>query len=203
MELAGKVVVVTGGASGIGRALALRFAEEGAAAVVVADLDAAGAEAVAGAIGSRAAGLCCDVADEAQVAALVDHAERAFGPVDVFCANAGVAVGTDAASPDAEWDLASAVNVRSHVLAARRLLPGWLERGSGHFLSTASAAGLLRRGPARGALPDPPPPRGRAIHAQPRRRPRALARRHARAAGAARRSRAPPRVASFSWTTPR
>jgi NAD(P)-dependent dehydrogenase (short-subunit alcohol dehydrogenase family) len=143
MELAGKVAVVTGGASGIGRALALRFAEEGAAGVVVADLDRAGADAVAGAIGPGAVGVGCDVADEAEVEALVDRAEDAFGPVDLFCANAGVAVGTDPASPDAEWDLALAVNVRSHVLAARRLLPGWLDRGSGHFLSTASAAGLL------------------------------------------------------------
>jgi NAD(P)-dependent dehydrogenase (short-subunit alcohol dehydrogenase family) len=143
MELRDRVAVVTGGASGIGRALALRFAEEGAAGVVVADLDAAGARAVAEAIGPRALGLACDVADEAQVGALVDRAEEAFGPVGLFCANAGVAVGTGPASPDAEWDLAFAVNVRSHVLAARRLLPGWLERGDGWFLATASAAGLL------------------------------------------------------------
>jgi NAD(P)-dependent dehydrogenase (short-subunit alcohol dehydrogenase family) len=143
MELRGRVAVVTGGASGIGRALAVRFAEEGAAGVVVADLDGDGAVAVAEAIGPRALGVACDVADEAQVGALVDRAEEAFGPVGLFCANAGVAVGTDPSSPDAEWDLAFAVNVRSHVLAARRLLPGWLARGEGWFLSTASAAGLL------------------------------------------------------------
>jgi NAD(P)-dependent dehydrogenase (short-subunit alcohol dehydrogenase family) len=143
MELRDQVAVVTGGASGIGRALALRFAEEGAAGVVVADLDGAGAEAVAAQLGGRGLGMACDVADEAQVGALVDAAEERFGPVDLFCANAGVGAGSDPMSPDADWDLSFAVNVRAHVLAARRLLPGWLERGKGHFLSTASAAGLL------------------------------------------------------------
>ena len=143
MELEGKVAVVTGGASGIGRSLALRLVEEGAAGVVVADLDGAGAQAVAAEIGPRGVGVGCDVTDEAQVGGLVDRAEEAFGPIDLFCANAGVAVGTDPLSPDEEWDLAFAVNVRAHVLAVRRLLPGWLERGSGHFLATASAAGLL------------------------------------------------------------
>jgi NAD(P)-dependent dehydrogenase (short-subunit alcohol dehydrogenase family) len=143
MELDGKVAVVTGGASGIGRALALRFAEEGAAGVVVADLDGDGAAAVAAQIGARGLGVACDVADADSVDALVDGAESAFGPVDLFCANAGVAVGTGPESADAEWELAFAVNVRAHVLAARRLLPGWLERGSGHLLVTASAAGLL------------------------------------------------------------
>jgi NAD(P)-dependent dehydrogenase (short-subunit alcohol dehydrogenase family) len=137
------VVVVTGGASGIGRALARRFADEGARGVVVADLDGAGAEAVARAIGDRALGVACDVADESQVADLVARARDAFGPVDLFCANAGVAVGTDEATPDAVWDLALAVNIRAHVYAARALLPEWLERGEGYFLATASAAGLL------------------------------------------------------------
>jgi NAD(P)-dependent dehydrogenase (short-subunit alcohol dehydrogenase family) len=143
MNLSDRVVVVTGAASGIGRAMARRFADEGARGVVVADLDGAGAQAVAQAIGDRALGVATDVADEAQVVDLVARAQDAFGPVDLFCANAGVAIGADEASPDAEWDLALAVNVRAHVYAARALLPTWLERGEGYFLATASAAGLL------------------------------------------------------------
>jgi NADP-dependent 3-hydroxy acid dehydrogenase YdfG len=81
------------------------------------------------------------VTDPAHADALIGAAESAFGPVDLFCANAGVAVGEDMATA-AEWDLAFAVNVRAHISAAERLLPGWLERGTGYFLSTASAAGL-------------------------------------------------------------
>jgi NAD(P)-dependent dehydrogenase (short-subunit alcohol dehydrogenase family) len=141
MNLSDKVVVVTGGASGIGRALARRFADEGARGVVVADVDGDGAQDVADEIGGL--GVACDVAVEAQVADLVARAASAFGPVDLFCANAGVAVGTDEAAPDAEWDLALAVNVKAHVYAARALLPAWLDRGEGYFLATASAAGLL------------------------------------------------------------
>ena len=141
MHLSDKVVVVTGGASGIGRALARRFADEGARGVVVADLDGDGAQDVSDEIGGL--GVACDVAVEAQVADLVARAASAFGPVDLFCANAGVAVGADEAAPDAEWDLALAVNVKAHIYAARALLPAWLERGEGYFLSTASAAGLL------------------------------------------------------------
>jgi len=141
MEVAGKVVVVTGGASGIGRALARRFAAEGARGVVVADLDRDGASDVAAEL-ERAIAVGCDVADPAHADALIGAAEQAFGPVDLFCANAGVAVGEDLATP-AEWDLAFAVNVRAHIAAAERLLPGWLERGSGYFLATASAAGIV------------------------------------------------------------
>ncbi|MGX6449010.1 SDR family oxidoreductase, partial [Patulibacter sp. S7RM1-6] len=143
MEPAGAVVVVTGGASGIGRALAARFVAEGARGVVVADLDGTGAEGVASALGPAARGIACDVTRPDDVAAAVALAEDAFGPVDVFCANAGVAVGTDEGDDDAVWDLALGVNVRAHVLAARLLVPGWLERGRGCFLATASAAGLL------------------------------------------------------------
>ena len=147
MEVAGKVVVVTGGAGGIGRALARRMAAEGAAGVVVADLDGAGAERVAGEIeaaGGRAVALGGDVSADEDVRALLERAEEAFGPVDVFCANAGVAVGAEPhTTPPDEWDLAFAVNIRAHIVAARHLLPGWLERGSGCFLSTASAAGLV------------------------------------------------------------
>jgi NAD(P)-dependent dehydrogenase (short-subunit alcohol dehydrogenase family) len=143
VELRDRVAVVTGGASGIGRALAHRFAEEGARGVVVADLDGPGAEAVAAEIGERAIALRCDVADHEDVDALVGDATDAFGPVDLFCANAGVGAGTDLDTPDEVWDLAFEVNIRAHILAARRLVPEWLERGEGYFLSTASAAGLL------------------------------------------------------------
>jgi NAD(P)-dependent dehydrogenase (short-subunit alcohol dehydrogenase family) len=141
MEVAGKVVVVTGGASGIGRALAERFADDGAKGVVVADLDQEGATDVATDLGNAIA-IGCDVADPAHANVLIGAAEQAFGPVDLFCANAGVAVGEDLATP-ADWDLAFNVNVRAHIAAAERLIPGWLERGSGYFLTTASAAGIV------------------------------------------------------------
>jgi NAD(P)-dependent dehydrogenase (short-subunit alcohol dehydrogenase family) len=144
VEIADRVCVVTGGASGIGRALARALGGAGARGVVVADLAAEGAEAVARELGDRGLGVACDVADEAQVAELIARAEQAFGPVDLFCANAGVGVGSDpvVTTPE-EWALALDVNVRAHVHAAKHLLPGWLERGDGYFLSTASAAGLL------------------------------------------------------------
>ena len=123
--------------------MAERFALEGARGVVVADLDGERSEAVAEGLGAPGLGVGCDVARDEQVGELVERAEAAFGPIDLFCANAGVGLGTDLDTPDGDWDLAFAVNVRAHVLAARRLLPGWLERGEGYFLSTASAAGLL------------------------------------------------------------
>ncbi len=147
MELADKVCVVTGGASGIGRALAERFADEGAAGVVVADLDEVGALRAAAQIAARhpgrAVGIACDVARPEENVRLVDRATAAFGPVNLFCANAGVTVGTDEQTPDDEWDAALGVNLRAHVHAARLLVPEWLERGTGWFISTASAAGLL------------------------------------------------------------
>jgi NAD(P)-dependent dehydrogenase (short-subunit alcohol dehydrogenase family) len=143
VELNDKVVVVTGGASGIGRALALRAAVEGARGVVVADLDGAGAEAVAGEMSGAAVAVQCDVASEPDLARVMAAAEESYGPVDVFFANAGVAIGQSEQEADEVWDLAFAVNVRAHVLAARLLVPQWLERGSGCFVATASAAGVL------------------------------------------------------------
>jgi NAD(P)-dependent dehydrogenase (short-subunit alcohol dehydrogenase family) len=148
MELRDKVVVVTGGASGIGRALARRSHAEGARGVVVADLaaDAAGlvADELRAARPDSALAVGADVGTAAGNDQIVTSAEDAFGPVDVFFANAGVALGTDPLeTPDADWDLSFAVNIRAHVYAARRLLPGWLDRGEGYFCATASAAGLL------------------------------------------------------------
>ena len=141
MELTDQVVVVTGGASGIGRALAFRFAEEGARGVVVADLDGDGAERVAAEIGAdRALGIACDVASEEETNELIDRAESEFGPVDLFCANAGIGGGVLIGDG---FDAALGVNVMAHVYAARRLVPEWVQRGRGYFLSTASAAGLL------------------------------------------------------------
>ena len=143
MDVVDRSVVITGAASGIGRALASRCASEGARGVVVSDLDEAGAQAVAAELGEGALGVRCDVTSDEDVAGLIARADDAFGPIDLFCANAGVAHGGGVDAPDAVWTQAFDVNVRSHVLAARRLIPGWLERGEGYFLSTASAAGLL------------------------------------------------------------
>ena len=141
MELAGKHVVVTGGASGIGRACATRFASEGAR-VVIADRDQARASAVADEIGAFAVGT--DVGREADLVALITTAEDQNGPIDLFFSNAGIAgPGGGPEAPDDELELTWEINVMAHVWAARALLPGWLERGEGYLLSTASAAGLL------------------------------------------------------------
>ncbi|SEG61701.1 NADP-dependent 3-hydroxy acid dehydrogenase YdfG [Nonomuraea solani] len=140
MRVQDKVVVVTGAASGIGRGLALRFAAEGAAGVVVADLDEVGATAVAKEIGARAVAVQVDVSSEAQVAALAD---TPFGPVDLFCSNAGIIGGHGLDAPDQEWSSLYAVNVLSHVYAARAVIPSMIARGGGHLLNTCSAAGLI------------------------------------------------------------
>ncbi len=141
MIAAGKVVVVTGGAGGIGRALAVRFAQEGAKAVVVGDIDGAGAEAVAKVVGGL--GVRTNVALEGDVQALVARANDAYGSVDIFCSNAGVFVPGGEEVADAEWRRIFDVNVMAHVYAARAVVPGMVARGEGYFLSTVSAAGLL------------------------------------------------------------
>jgi NAD(P)-dependent dehydrogenase (short-subunit alcohol dehydrogenase family) len=143
MELTGRTVVVTGGASGIGKAMAERFAMEAAQAVVVADLDGEGAERVADGVAGAAIGVQCDVSDEAAVNALIDRAESEFGAIDIFCANAGIGVGAGLEASDEVWRQVMDVNTMSHVYAARRLVPDWLDRGEGYFVSTASAAGML------------------------------------------------------------
>lgn len=141
MELAGKVVVVTGGASGIGAALARRFAREGAKAVVVADLNLTGAEIVAAECGGAAART--DVSIENDNIALIESTEERFGPIDLFCANAGIAFLGSEQDPDEVWHRIWRVNFMSHVYAARHLVPRWRDRSRGYLLVTASAAGLL------------------------------------------------------------
>jgi NAD(P)-dependent dehydrogenase (short-subunit alcohol dehydrogenase family) len=134
-------VVVTGGASGIGRALARRFAAEGAATVVASDLDEAGVQAVAEEIDGVA--IRTDVGREADIAALIDGVEGRHGPIDLFCSNAGILEIGGADVADDAWRRIIDINVMAHVWAARHLVPRMLERGGGYLLNTASAAGLL------------------------------------------------------------
>ena len=141
MELEGTVAVVTGGASGIGRALARRLSQQGAT-VAVADLDGPGARAVADEIGGL--GIESDITDEAAVAGLIKQVERDLGPLELWCGNAGIGGPTGGVElSDEVWYRFWSVNAMAHVIACRHLLPRWLERGSGHLLVTASAAGLL------------------------------------------------------------
>jgi NAD(P)-dependent dehydrogenase (short-subunit alcohol dehydrogenase family) len=145
VELGGRAAVVTGGGSGIGRALCEHLASAGAA-ITVADVDGAAARATAESVttaGGRAIAVSCDVRDEAEVRAMVDAAEAAHGPVEVCCSNAGVAIGGGPDAPDAEWARAWETNLLAHVYAVRAVLPGMLERGEGYLVHTASAAGLL------------------------------------------------------------
>jgi NAD(P)-dependent dehydrogenase (short-subunit alcohol dehydrogenase family) len=141
VDVTGRVVVVTGGARGIGRALATRFASAGAEAVFVADVDLEGASAVAREIHGSA--VQCDVSREADVKKLVDQVEAGHGRIDIFCSNAGIAVGGGPEAADDQWQRIWDVNLMSHVFVARHALPGMLKRGEGYLLGTVSAAGLL------------------------------------------------------------
>lgn len=146
MEFDGRHVIVTGAANGIGRALARQFHGEGAR-VIASDRDADALTAVVDQLNETrprsAVAVAVDIGTEAGNQHLVAMAEDAFGPIDLFFANAGVAIGSDLSTTEAEWELAFNVNVHAHRWAAKYLLPGWLARGEGYFCSTASAAGLL------------------------------------------------------------
>jgi NAD(P)-dependent dehydrogenase (short-subunit alcohol dehydrogenase family) len=141
MELADKHIVVTGGGNGIGRALCRRFAAAGARAIVVADLDGEGSAAVADEIGATAARV--DVSVEDEVVGLVEKAIDANGPIDLFCANAGIITSGGLDDSNEQWDRIIGVNLLAHLYAARALIPAWVARGEGYLLHTASAAGLL------------------------------------------------------------
>jgi NADP-dependent 3-hydroxy acid dehydrogenase YdfG len=142
MEVAGAQAIVTGAAAGIGEAIAQRLLENGAT-VVLGDLDAARLETTAARLDADHPGRVSHVAGDASDSAHVDALITAAGDVDLFVANAGVFRGFGLEATDDEWQLSWDVNVMGHVAAARALVPGWLERGSGCFASTASAAGLL------------------------------------------------------------
>ena len=141
MRVKDQVVVVTGGASGIGRALCRRFAADGARAVVVADRDERGAALVAAEIGGHAQRV--DVAREDDLLALIESTESTHGAIALFCSNAGIGVSGGAEVADAEWQRIWEINLMSHVYAARHLVPRMSARGGGYLLNTASAAGLL------------------------------------------------------------
>jgi NAD(P)-dependent dehydrogenase (short-subunit alcohol dehydrogenase family) len=141
VEVTNRVVVVTGGARGIGRALARRFAQAGAEAVVVADVDENGARKVAREIDGTA--FRCDVSREPDVAELVDEVQTARGRIDIFCSNAGIAVAGGPEASTSDWQRIWDVNLMSHVFVARHVLPQMLERKEGYLLGTVSAAGLL------------------------------------------------------------
>lgn len=141
MDLAGKVIVVTGGASGIGKAMCERFAKEGAKHIVVADMDADGAAEVAASVGGSSTGL--DVTDEQALLRMIEDTEAHIGPIDLFCSNAGIGIGKGLDEPNSVWQKIWEVNTMSHVYAARHMVPRMTARGGGYLLNTASAAGLL------------------------------------------------------------
>ena len=141
MELKGKVAVITGAASGIGRAAALRFAKEGAAGLVLGDLSFEKLEPVADEV--RGFAVQCDVSKEAEIQYLVREAEARYGRVDVFFSNAGIFQQGDIHAPDADWERNWKIHVMAHVYAARAVVDKMVGRGEGYFLVTASAAGLL------------------------------------------------------------
>jgi len=158
MHLRDKVVVVTGGAQGIGRALCQRFAAEGARGVVVADIDAEKAQQVASGIGGLA--VETDVSVEADVVRLAWKATEAYGSIDLFCSNAGIASPGGIETANGDWEHIWRVNVMAHVYAARAVMPGMLVRGHGYLMHTASAADwlLLTKRPGATAISCTRPP---------------------------------------------
>jgi NAD(P)-dependent dehydrogenase (short-subunit alcohol dehydrogenase family) len=145
MQIEGRVAVVTGAGSGIGRELAVAFAAAGAS-VVAGDLSAVGVEETATRIRSAGGSAVAVVEDAASVdgiATMIDSARAHFGPVDVFVANAGIMGAPGLGDDEGDWDAIIDVNLRAHVRAAKALVPEWVQRGEGYFVSVASAAGLL------------------------------------------------------------
>lgn len=143
MDIAGKIVVVTGAASGIGKALCERFAKEGAKLVVCSDMNEDGAMATAADVGGIA--VTTDVSKEDEIKALIDLVEDNHGPIDLFCSNAGIGISGGPEVSNEGWQKIWEVNTMSHIWAARHIVPKMIERGGGYLLNTASAAGLLNQ----------------------------------------------------------
>lgn len=141
MEIAGKIIVVTGAASGIGKAMALRFARDGAKLVVCSDLNREGVDETANECGGVS--FTANVAKESDIKHLIESVENDHGPIDIFCSNAGIGYAGGAETPNDQWQSIWDVNVMAHVWAARHLVPKMIERGGGYLVNTASAAGLL------------------------------------------------------------
>lgn len=141
MKLKDKIAIVTGAGSGIGRAMATRFIQEGARQVVIADLHAESLTTLAAEIGARA--IKTDVANEQEVIHLIRTVEQDYGQIDLLCNNAGIGVGGGPETPNEDWQRIWEINVMAHIYATRAALPDMLKRGQGYILNTASAAGLL------------------------------------------------------------
>jgi len=141
MKVEGKIAVITGAASGIGRALARRFKAEGAAGIAVADMQEEALVAVANEIGALP--IVTDVSREGDIQTLVERTENELGPIDIFCSNAGIAWLGGEDVPDADWQKNWDIHVMAHVYAARAVAPKMAARGDGYLINTASAAGLL------------------------------------------------------------
>ena len=141
MEVKDKIIIITGAASGIGRAMARRFTAEGARQLIVADLNADGLREVAEEIDAHA--IPTNVAIESEVTHLIKSAEKEYGQIDLLCNNAGIGVGGGPETSNEDWQRIWNINLMAHVYAARAAIPGMLARGEGYIMNTASAAGLL------------------------------------------------------------
>ena len=141
MEIVDKIIVVTGAASGIGKAMARRFSQEGAKLVICSDLNGDGAKETASECGGVA--FTTNVGKESDIQQLIETVEKDYGPIDIFCSNAGIGFGGGVETPNDQWQAIWDVNVMAHVWAARHVIPKMTERGGGYLVNTASAAGLL------------------------------------------------------------